>query len=253
MLRDLLNGIAGLAVAAQAPTVLRDDETPDRFWISRGNELELVTIPPPRRAHELAGLDDLLRAVLDPAIGKAPEVYFTGERVVALLNRDERVETVSLELRRSARWHTLSDLAQKPRTLAPSQAVRLLRFELHGTGVDSLVTELGRVDFARKADGAHSIAHGRESLGKAVEASVQQIDRIPESFSVEVAPIVTPGLRSFRGSVRCGVYVDLAAEGFVIQPLADELETLEVALLEHTREALRDSLGSDFPLFAGTP
>lgn len=253
MLAELLEHLVDLAKASSAAKFHSRPEFPGRVFIEHGGGYSSEDVPPPRRKHHLSGLADVVLATRDKAIAPDPEVYYDGGRVVALLDRSTRVERVTLELARSERWQTLQNLRSHPRTLSPAEAVRLLRFDLHGTGVDALVSELGRVDFNRSSNGSHTAEHGRESLGKSVEASVQQADRVPESFAVDVAPFTNPGLRSLRGSVKVGVYVDTGAEGFEIRPLADELELLEANVMAGLRDLLGAELDGSCPLFHGAP
>ena len=90
-----------------------------------------------------------------------------------------------------------------------SEVVKFLRFGLSGA-TEVAARSLARVDFSRKSDGAHEAGHGRESLGKSVEAVVQQSETIPEEFEVRCPVYMNPGLRDLTSvSVRVGIYLDV--------------------------------------------
>ena len=93
--------------------------------------------------------------------------------------------------------------------------------------------------------------HGRESLGKSVEAVVQQADAIPESFTLNFQPLVNYGLRLIEVSVRVGVAIDHEQQRIVFRLLADGLADARESMLRQLGEALTKSM-PDIHVFQGT-
>jgi hypothetical protein len=75
---------------------------------------------------------------------------------------------------------------QSPGAMTPGDAVRMLRLELDSVAGAELAAALSRVDFARTSSGAVVTEHGRESLGRSVEARAQGVSAIPSRIKVSV-------------------------------------------------------------------
>ena len=116
--------------------------------------------------------------------------------VYAYLDREDRRERVNVELKESSRFELVQQL-QKPRGMQPREAVKLLRLDLHGGNVGHVIQALSRIDFTRTSAGKTDVAHGRESLGRSVEAVVQQADTVPERFTLAVQPWTTAGFSRY--------------------------------------------------------
>jgi hypothetical protein len=223
---------------------------PDQVLVSDRNGHTFRDVPPPRRKHTVSGLEDLFLACRDEKIAPSPEIYHGEESVVVLLDREGRRSTITMPLIRSGRWKTIESLAGK--TFTPKDAIRLLRYGLHDTGIEAVVAGLRRIDWSRSSTGTSVVEHGRESLGRSVEAAIQQADKIPEEFAVRVPAFLNQGFRDFTALVRCGVYVDLEVQQIAITPLADELEWAMNAIQNQIHEALVAAL-PNVPIFNGVP
>jgi hypothetical protein len=99
--------------------------------------------------------------------------------------------------------------------------------------------------------GKNDVAHGRESLGRSVEATVQQADKVPTEFEVEVPIWSTPGANLGR-SIQFGVHLDLEAQAVELRVLSDSCLAARNHAMAMLAQQLRDDL-STVPVFMGAP
>lgn len=252
MLAELIDKIRDVGRQADSLQLEVHDSLPETVFARFADRYEQIQVPPPRRAHTLLGFADIVAAVKAEEIAPAPEVFHDETGVRVLLNREDRRSTVSMPLAKTQRFARLEALTSG-QDFDVRGAVKLLRFDLHGTGVDKVIGAIRRIDFTRRSEGAASADHGRESLGRSVEAAVQQADQVPEEFTVQTSVYANPGVRELsKVSVRCGVYLDVQNESIEIRVLADEIEAAVNAAQGAIGEALREQLG-EVPVFYGAP
>lgn len=230
MLAELVKAIGDLARKAQGIETHKDPLTPERTLVRSGDKFEWVDAPAPKRMHSILSFADLASLAKDKAIAENPEIYHSASAIVVLLDREKRRELVTMPLTHSSRWQTLVSLSKGQQGMTTADAVKLIRFELHGAGADALCAALRKVDFTRTGNGARTVEHGRESLGTSVEAAVQGVSEIPQEFTAQVPVWGNQGLRVIQARVRCGVYLDVNNQSVQIKPLADEISNaLEAA------------------------
>lgn len=251
MLAEAIQALVELTRRGDQANVQKVDELPRKVFIHQGNLTTEFDVPPPERRHDVVGFDDVVSMASDDEISTSPEVYYCSREIKILADRADRRESSTLLFNASARWEKLGKLSM-PMSMSPSEAVKMLRFDLHGTGVEAVIQGLSRIDFTRTSGGKSHVDHGKESLGKSVEAAVQQADKVPESFNVNLCPVTNPGFQSIKVDVRCGVYIDLQQERVEIRVLADELDAASNAFTATVGEMLRAAL-PDVPIFHGTP
>ena len=244
MLAEFIDRIRGLAHEADSIQFETHDLLPEKVFLRQGNGVTEHEVRPPYRVHQIGGYSDLVRAMNDEGMvpGDA-EIFHNHLAVVAHLDREDRRETLSLGLVQSERWKKLVDLRTGWKG-GVREVVKMLRFDLHSTGTESVLRALSRVDFTRKSDGGANVDHGRESLGKSVEAAVQQADSIPETFMVTCSVYTNPGFRDLsQVQVACGVYLDMQNDQIEIRTLSDEIE----AGMNAAQAAIAQKLAEDLP------
>lgn len=215
----------------------------------QGDERWTEPRAPRLRVHKLFDLDSLYELLANKEIATAPEV-FVGANVILVTLNEGRREVATLPFVISERWAKLRALAQR-RTMPVPEVVKLLRYDLVGGTSDALLQSLRRIDFSRRSDGSVQVDHGRESLGKAVEAVVQQAQDVPESFAVHLPIVSNRGFRALSAqTVTCGVYIDVQHEGVQVFPLPDEIEAAQAAFLENAVTELRQNLDG-IPVLVG--
>lgn len=187
MLAEFLTKLTETVRQADKVTVTPFPGDNRRAILSVGGRYEVLEVPPPPRGHTIATLDDLVAFSETPDAEKG--AFFVSERgVLLVLDTETRQEYAHMPFRSTARWMYLWKLRGEGLAFTPREAIRVLRRELVGGGldVDAVIKALSNVEFTRRSDGRSISEHGRESLGKSVEAVVQAADKIPQSFEVAV-------------------------------------------------------------------
>ncbi|GJM43460.1 MAG: hypothetical protein DHS20C21_03020 [Gemmatimonadota bacterium] len=249
MLAEFFDRIVGLGSRASEATVIRDSALPRTLIISKGERIEFRRADTPLRIVTLDSFEDVLALVENEDLAPNPEVYFSESSIWVVLNSEDMRECAILDLRESRRFQTIRALESEPRSFTPKEAVKFIRYELHGVNADSIVAALGRVDFTRRSEGRNHVEHGKESLGRSVEAQVQQADKVPDTFEVTVPVFTNSGVRH-TAIVRCGLYLDLEAERVEIRVLTDEVQFA----LDTTMGRIRSTLEElTCPVFNGAP
>lgn len=128
-----------------------------------------------------------------------------------------------------------------PVVVSQSQAIALIRSTLWGTGMEALLPDLRELTWDVRKTGKGNLAHGKESLGRSVEAAVDRAERIPERVRLSFP--------WFRGSwytmqSELQVFVDLLPQTEQIQFSVswDELSRAEYTATEYVAELIRAAL-----------
>lgn len=250
MLAEFLDRVVGLARMSTKPEILTAPQLPDKVWLKTEAGLTEMNVPPPARKPTLGSLQSFVDVVNDETIAGSPEVYVSPSKVIAFLENSDRKECATLPLTETVRFGMLRALIA-PKLLDPRELVKLLRFQLHAAGNDPLIRALARVDFTRTSSGKSSQEHGRESLGRSVEAAVQSAEQVPETFNIAVPIWSTPGLQGFAASVQIGIYLDLDAQKIEVRVLPDEIERVMGLAVKGLIELLSEQIKA--PIFFGTP
>lgn len=253
MLAEFLKGIEALTKRANGVEISAVPGDPRKASLRQGETLSMIDLPPPLRKIELRGIDDVLALCRDPAIAVAPEVFHADDAIRVVLDRGDRREFATMALEKSARLLALVRL-QKAAEFSVKEAIQFLRVDLHGTGagVTEVITGLRRIDFVRQSGTARTTEHGRETLGRNVEAAIQQADKVPEDFTVQVPVFMNPGLRGIQIAVRCVVTLDLEREKVILCTLSDEIQSG----LNSAQNEIHAKILSSFPtlpVFNGIP
>jgi len=250
MLAEFLQKLTELTERAYKPVVVKEHGLRRRMLLAANGAVQSYDLPAPDRAHKLVGLDDLIAAINDKAICPAPEVYHYGACVDVLLDREERDQRVSMALRLSERFSILMQMRTAV-GLEPKAAIRFLRQSLGDSAPVHVITALRQIDFTRTSAGKSHVEHGKESLGRSVEAAVQQADKVPEDFVVRVPVYTNPGAGAFLVEVRVMLYLDLEGQQVVLQTMPDELEKAHQVAQARLHEALVANCPKGTPVFYG--
>lgn len=250
MLADAIKTIVGLGQAARSIEVLTHPSLPDQLFVRHGDQLIEHFVPPPPRKPTLAGLQDVFAMLRKKGIARNPEVYVGSSGVVAFLDGEDREERLTMPLTESARFKLCQDIERQPRAYAPRDLVRFLRQTLWGVDA-SVIQSLSRIDFTRTSTGKTDVRHGRETLGRTVEAVVQQAEQVPESFTVSVPIWTTPGCYWSR-PIEFSIYLDVEKGAVELSVLSDSCTAARNGALSELRNALAEDLG-EVPVFMGAP
>lgn len=209
--------------------------------------------PPELRGGQMHGLNDVIAAAKDGKVCPDPEVYHDTKQVLILIDRKNRREAIKMPLHLSEHAQLVTKMGIDE-GMTPAQLIQLIRFKLPNVkGAAALVAALRKVDFRRRSDGTRTTEHGRESLGRHIEAEVQGAAEIPEEFTATFPYYSDPGLVNVTEvTVRIGVYIDVENERIHVAPLADELVKAHDKAHAVIGNELRSGL-EGIPVFYGCP
>lgn len=250
MLTDFLKLIQDTAVKAAGATVVKVPGDDRIAYLVNDGKVTHLDLPPPNRNHQLLSVPALVALASEHAEGA---VFHNDEKVVLVLDSGDRREFATVKLEKSSAFSRLQQMAAGDsggRAFTQPQLVRLLRHDLRNAGVDHVLASIRRVEFKRNGSGKGEVQHGRESMGRSVEAAVQGVGDIPEFFNATVPVYLTPGA-DFHKTVYCTLEIDSANERFVILPDADSLAAAINAAQADLQEALDGEL--EHPVYFGAP
>lgn len=251
MLAELVQKIIDIAPASQRATVISKNERKLLMAGSNGAVFE-HDVAVPLRKHRPQTIDDVVAMCNDENLVDAPEIHYDANSITVFLDRNERLDTAVLTLNPSQRFLNVKSIEGKGVAFDIASLIRFMRFGLHGTGIDPLVAQLGKIDFKRVDDANNAVRHGSETLGRRVEASVQGSDRIPETFDVTVNAWNTRGCELYRMNVQCGIYLDVVAQKVTLCAMADQIDIGLNLCLDALGAELRRQL-PNVPVFNSTP
>ncbi len=251
---DTLQLVQETAVKAAGVDIKPIPGDPDHVVISQNGAYEIRSVPPARIAHKVLSLDDLVCFVKKFEEQEEEErpktIWHDRDRVVVLLNERDRRDCVEFALVPSEALKLLRAL-ETPGNQAIFQAafVRMLKIDF---GVNAALVAIFRTLDFKRGDEAHGdIQHGRESLGKSVQAAVQGTAAIPEDLILNV-PLYSSVGEDTPYQIRCAVEINPIQNTFKLTPFPNELETVI-----HAHQAtIHDRLVTDLPgagVFYGSP
>ncbi len=246
MLVDLFESFRDHAVRASEPSIQIVDNGATQLIVVPGQVPDYRPIPR-TPFHHVRSLDSFLRAIAE--WGKGGSVWHGADECV-LIGENPR-NLVMWKLQTSAAWNALSSPA-----LDQAAFIQLLRhnFRDGGDEVDALIPKLRKLEFRRRNDGRAEVQHGKESLGRSVEQSVQAVEDLPEDMRVMVRIYDEPSITVAPCFVLCQLLIDVAKETFRLLPLAGAMQ----AVMSHTQDWLHDALEegaaeAGVPVFYGSP
>lgn len=202
-------------------------------------------LDPPLRRYKLASFSDLCD-MLAPASPTAerPMVFHDVGRIVVLLDRDDRREEATMLLHFSQAFTALCQLKAGNGFAIPS----LVRFLRSIKADPALIAAFRRIDFTRTTAGRTDVQHGRESLGRSVEASVQQADKIPEVFAIGCPVYLALRSETFT-QVEVQVFIDHEAQKIELRVDSDDLDLA----IDRAHAAIRKLLPAGIEVYRGSP
>lgn len=247
MLKEFLEALDAKLRRGDECKVVSVPQRPRQVLLSQGGGREWVNADPPLRQPKFTSLASLLGYV-QPEKDKA-QLFLSQTRLVALLDASDRREAATLELTHTDVWRRVQRLREWT-GFKPDSIVR----ELRNLGAPAhFVAAVRKLDFKRQSGLSAEAKHGRESLGRRVEAEVQGADEIPESFVLDTPVFVEAGCNK-PVRVTVDVYLNVQAESVDLRVTADSQDAAVAEVLLDIRETIlaADGLAS-IPVFLGSP
>jgi len=251
MLAEFLRELVGHVRKAQQVEFYAPAQLPKTLFVRHEGELLEKTIAPPPRMHRLEGLDDIVNALKEESLGTLPEVFVSASGVKAYLDGSDRREVLTVPFIETKRFQLVRKL-QTAVNMQPKDALKLLKIDLHGGNIAHVIQPLSRIEFTRTGTGRTNVEHGKESLGRSVEAMVQNAKDVPEQFALSVPVWSTDGFDRFGVQVAFSLYLDLEAQTVELRVLPDEVERCVNLALRAAVAELGSRL-EGVPIFMGTP
>lgn len=246
MLADFLKALReGIQREARPQLLENVSNEHSAVYAMPNGEILREDVPSPLRRFTINSFSDIVEMLVPGKLEK-PIVFHDTKKIVVLLDREDRREWATMALPFSgvfARLHGLQGGWSAP----VPQLVRFLR----ALKVDAeLLASFRRIDFTRTTQGRSDVQRGRESLGRSVEAHVQQADKIPESFNVHAPVYGTLGLQGETYvSVPVEVYIDHEGQKIELSVDSDEIELA----IDRAHAAIRSLLPPAVECYRGSP
>jgi hypothetical protein len=217
--------------------------------------------PPPRQSRltSLGAIEDYLKLISEHELSKQPAIYYNAELITILLDESDesrRDESCVIELERSPECAVVDGLAASEQWIDQRALIRLLRVKLAGClgeSGDELIRLLRTIEFGEASQGRGNLQHGKESLGREVEAEIRaSAGELPEKIVLQLRVFSDPVLRDCLQPVWCALDIKPREGTFNLCPLPGELQLAEGRTLDVIGNLLRDAAGT-IPVIAGTP
>jgi hypothetical protein len=252
MLAELFHALRDEAEKRRKVEVVDIGSHRERLLV-HGDEREVVSIDPPLKRPKLTSLTSFVRYVKRHAdIEDGAEVFVSFEAVHGLFSADDRREGAALPLGPTKAWLRLVGLVGEWRQFEPRDAVAFLRDVNAPT---SVVDAFRRIDFSRSETAAATTHHGRETLGRSVEAEVAGAADIPDAFEIELSILSGSDLRWVQ-KVPVRVYLDVIGKRVAFRLDEDDMVAASEAHMRFIMSELEDRFGDAEPpvgIFEGEP
>lgn len=248
MLKEFVEAIAKLAIDAGEPKIIHDQADPRVAYLAHAGAYTPITVQPPLLAAPVDTIDSLAEALATFG-GSSTSIWHDRHQIVALLDNSDRRERVRLPLHQSQQFKALAAL---PKTFDQRGLVLFLKRVLAGAIDEGLLAIFRQIDFTKREEGAGTVKHGDESLGRSVHAVVRGCGEIPEFITVTTHVYANQDLR-YAVTVRLSVDIDVTRGAIELTPLPDELENAILASQERIAQALAEVAPETATVFYGTP
>lgn len=229
-LAQAIKEIERLVTAANRTTLLeaRGERGGVYFLVGPDGRAERVLAEPAWSAERLATPAELLRFIQERA-GEKSAVFFGESGATFFYDRDDRRAKASCELVTSPQYQWLAHA--KGGVMSQADLVRLLRITFRGClpADGNLLALVRNLKFSTAGEAAVSIQHGRESLGKRVEAAVTGEGVLPEEVTLFI-PVFEN--HPFKARVACALEVCPHEQGFRLTPYPLEVRNALDAAVE---------------------
>lgn len=245
---DAIREIERLVKASQPPPfVSRPGDPPHAVhqWDNAGGVYEFTEVEPPPLAVQLDTPQSLIDFSNQYGDAEASVVYYGEDKITLVLDRENRRDRATCKLLKSPQFLWLLNNKQ---AMNQASFVRLLRIDLQGCLLhgSELLATVRNLKWSGNSDASGNLQHAKESLGRAIEASVSGAGTIPEEVTLQV-PVFENF--SFLVSIRCAVEVLVHEQQFRLTPYPLALRRG----MDETMKALLEELEAQpSPCFLGS-
>lgn len=227
-----------------------------KFLIRQGSAHSIMDVEPDPRNHFVEGVDSLMTVVSKLIAAESLAMVFVGEdKIVVHLDGALRSDVVTMRFIPTPQLLAVRSLLASK--VKQKDLVRVLREQLAGCCPVSLLPIIRRLDFKRASDGRSHVSHGKESLGRSVEAVVQSTEgEIPETVWFELPAYIDFSMStqiSFESALTVDATEEHFAFGSVGSTFANELQRLRLEYVTYIKNELLALGCTNCSVVLGTP
>ncbi len=241
MKKELFEAIGQQAIETVSLKVVHPKEEPDHVYytVDKSGLIERHSADPKPRDHKAYSLAPIITRAADE---KTAVIWFCRETVVLLMDDDNRRDRITLALNFSEPLKIIMGGLSK--AFSQKELVLLLRAKFRDCLERSgeLISIIRNVKFQINQQGGTEIAHGKSSVGKALQMELTGAGTIPEYITLMVPIFDNSGLNRTRYPITLALEPDAATQTFQLMPLPGEVENAIAAGEEHIGELLSQQL-----------
>lgn len=260
MLKELFEALSQQAVRAAGPLLTEVDRTNAYAVRKEDGTVDIVRGEPDPRSHKAQDLKTIVafaeRFAGDDTLVQSA-IWYSRERVVCLMDDNERSDGVTLDMIKSKQIIQLMDLEAKKPLLDQRAFIFMLRTVLTPSAFPhnpKLIDVLRVVNFEQGQKSEGNIQRGKTSIGKSATAAATFLDDVPEQVTVSV-PLFENSFMVKAYDVLCALEIYEAEMRFQLFPLPGEIEDAFAQAEADISKSIRDLLGDKdaIPLYYGAP
>ncbi|MGD0040327.1 MAG: hypothetical protein ABSE84_07930 [Isosphaeraceae bacterium] len=215
-----------------------------------GTTVQEHAIAPPCRQHAVETVEALASYARKLTTPAAAVVWHDGQEITLVLDDADRRDFVKLSLKPAPQFQAAQGLSAMAAPISQEELIALLRHKL-GAPKD-LVSVFRSVDFQRTDGAQANLQHGKNTLGKQVNAQLVGADRVPEEITLTIPVFTNCGLNT-PYPLKLNVDVDVVRCQFrlVVVPggLDDLMDRAQEAIAKSLTTLLKDS---GIPIYRGS-
>lgn len=214
--------------------------------------VESFEVAPEFREHDVDTLEDLI-AWAESGMCDNPVVWHGRSRVVLLLDDTDREDRVQFSLDYSEPFKAIIALAEKRPKMEQRAVIQLLRVDL-GLQDPELIGRFRALDWSDDRQTRGQVHHGKESLGREINAELMGANGLPEEITAEVPLYRNQGERA-QYPITLIVDVDPVNQRIALVPRPNQLDEVLATHQAWIRQRLLTALedGTDVRIYAGSP
>lgn len=245
--KEALEFLTDLGAKAAGATEIPTGNPTERVFLVDG-QVQRFKVDPPLRNHVVDSLGSFIEACdhYNQNTGKCV-VYYDETSVVLVVDDAARRDFVTMPLQYSDLFENVLKL-RREEGITHKAFVRLLRHDLAGTGgADDLLPIIRRIEVKSSGNMTADRQHGRDSLGKSVDAVVQGTADIPEKVVLALPVYANDGME-FATEIPFSVDPQPDTATFRFNPLPD---AVNIAKKNTMRWLGRQLEQTELPAFYG--
>lgn len=258
--KDAIMQIETTAVKAAGVSVVKPGAEPAHvyFLAKPDGSIEQREAEPAPIAAVLADLPAAI-AVAKAWAGEADTdvaVWYSRDQVVVLRQQLIRRDRATLTLRKSATFKAICELDDADdEPMSQKDFIWLLRSKMPNALLrnhPNFITTLRQIKASSGGESLGDVQHGRESLGRSVNASVTATGDLPEVLMLTTPVYVDPEIDHNELTIACTLKIEPAEVKFALVPQPDAVELAAQAAEKFVGDYLSSELGA-IPVFHGVP